>query len=167
MSSFRAYFLLGILAILSSCGFQPLYGGAENAAINQQLARIQIRSIEENLGQEVHNFLLDRLNSSGRRDKPLFTLDVNLTVVNEEIALKVTEEATRAKLSLILKYILRDNSSGDILSEGTIRSVSGYNISNSEFTRMASESDARERASRDVADEIKTRLSLYFSQRDT
>jgi hypothetical protein len=68
---------------------------------------------------------------------------------------------------LILKYIMRDNSSGDILSEGTIRSVSGYNISNSEFTRMASESDARKRASRDVADEIKTRLSLYFSQRDT
>jgi LPS-assembly lipoprotein len=164
MSSFKTLLLVGLLATLGACGFRPLYGGAENSAINQQLAHIEISAIEDRIGQQVHNLLLDRFNSGGRPQKPFYTLTVRLAISTEEIGLKFTEEATRARLTLKVSYFLTDNGSGKILTEGGVRSVNSYNISDSLFSRLASEENAKERAAREVSDEIKTRLSLYFSQ---
>jgi LPS-assembly lipoprotein len=155
------------MAILGSCGFRPLYGGAENKAIYQELGQIKISTIKNRIGQQVHNLLLDQLNSHGRPDNPLYTLSVRMAVNKEEIGLKFTEEATRARLTLIANYLLVHSSSGKMATEGSVRSVNSYNISNSEFARLASETDALERGSREISDEIKTRLSLYFSQRGT
>ena len=166
MSLFRSLFLVGLLAALGACGFRPLYGGTENSAINQQLAHIQISTIEDRIGQQLHNLLLDRLNSGGRPQKPLYNLSVKLTVSKEEIGLKFTEEATRARLTLRVNYFLTDNSSGEVLAEGGVRSVNNYNIFHSEFARLAAEENAKKRAAREVSDEIKIRLSLYFSQRN-
>ena len=157
--------MCGVLGVLAACGFHPLYGGSDNRAINQELARISIPSIENRLGQIVHNLLLDRLNPYGRRSDTRYTLNVSVTRSTEEIGLKFTEEATRAKLTLIARYYLTRDTDGMILTEGNVRSVNSYNISDSEFSRISSEQDAAERASREVSDEIKTRLSLYFSQR--
>ncbi len=166
MLLFRPLFLVGLLAALGACGFRPLYGGTENSAINQQLAHIQISTIKDRIGQQLHNLLLDRFNSGGRPQKPLYNLNVRLTVHTEEIGLKFTEEATRARLTLRVNYFLTDNGSGKVLAEGGVGSVNSYNISDSEFARLAAEEDAKERAAREVSDEIKIRLSLYFSQRD-
>ena len=166
MSLFRSLFLVGLLAALGACGFRPLYGGTENSAINQQLAHIQISTIKDRIGQQLHNLLLDRLNSGGRPQKPLYNLSVKLAVSKEEIGLKFTEEATRARLTLIVNYFLTDNGSGKVLAEGGVRSVNNYNIFNSEFARLAAEENAKKRAAREVSDEIKIRLSLYFSQRN-
>ncbi len=164
MSSFKTLLLVGLVATLGACGFRPLYGGAENRAINQKLAHIEISAIEDRIGQQVHNLLLDRFNSGGRPQKPFYTLTVRLAISTEEIGLKFTEEATRARLTLKVSYFLTDNVSGKILTEGGVRSVNSYNISDSLFSGLASEENAKERAAREVSDEIKTRLSLYFSQ---
>ena len=164
MSFFRPFWTYTLLIALAACGFSPLYGGAENSAINQELAYVNITSIEAREGQIIHNFLLDRLNPSGRRADSRYTLSVAVSRTTHEIGLKFTEEATRAKLTLIARYFLTRDTDGKILAEGSVRSVNSYNISDSEFARVASERDATERAAREVSDEIKTRLSLYFSR---
>ena len=166
MSFFRFVCTCTLLVALAACGFSPLYGGAENRAINEEFAHINITSIKDREGQIVHNFLLDRLNPSGRRADSRYTLSVAVSRTMQEIGLKFTEEATRAKLTLIARYFLTRDTDGKILAEGSVRSVNNYNLSNSEFARVASERDATERAAREVSDEIKTRLGLYFSRRD-
>ncbi|MEC7397360.1 MAG: hypothetical protein VX639_09450, partial [Pseudomonadota bacterium] len=60
MSSFRTILTLAVMATLAGCGFRPLYGGSENAAINSQLGAIRIATIEDRVGQKIHNLLLDR-----------------------------------------------------------------------------------------------------------
>ena len=164
MSFFRPFWTYTLLIALAACGFSPLYGGSENSRINQELAYVNITSIEAREGQIIHNFLLDRLNPSGRRADSRYTLSVAVSRTTHEIGLKFTEEATRAKLTLIARYFLTRDTDGKILAEGSVRSVNSYNISDSEFARVASERDATERAAREVSDEIKTRLSLYFSR---
>ena len=164
MSFFRPFWTYTLLIALAACGFSPLYGGAENSTINQELAYVNITSIEAREGQIIHNFLLDRLNPSGRRADSRYTLSVAVSRTTHEIGLKFTEVATRAKLTLIARYFLTRDTDGKILAEGSVRSVNSYNISDSEFARVASERDATERAAREVSDEIKTRLSLYFSR---
>ena len=165
MSFFRFFCACTLLVALAACGFRPLYGRSENYALTQELAHISITSIEDRKGQIVHNFLLDRLNPNGRRADTRYTLKVSVSQTTEEIGLKFTEEATRAKLTLIARYSLTRDTDGKVLAEGSVRSVNNYNISDSEFSRVASERDATERAAREVSDEIKTRLSLYFSLR--
>ena len=165
MSFFRLLATYTLLAALAACGFSPLYGGSKNSYINQRLAQINIAPIKDRKGQIIHNFLLDRLNPGGRRADSKYTLRVAVSRTMHEIALKLTEEATRAKLILIASYFLTRDTDSKILAEGSVRSVNSYNISESEFARIASERDANERAAREVSDEIKTRLSLYFSRR--
>lgn len=167
MSSYRFLSLIGVLLVLSSCGFQPLYGGAKNRTVNQELGHIHVATIEDRQGQILHNLLLDRLNATGRPGKPKYTLSVKMQLSKSEIGLKFTEEATRAKLTLSVQYYLTENRTGELMAEGAVRSVNSYNITDSEFARVASEEDATERASREVSDEIRTRLSVYFSQRNS
>ncbi len=164
MSSFRILLLVGLLATLGACGFRPLYGGSENIDINQQLAHIEILAIEDRIGQQVHNLLLDRLNSGGRPQKPFYTLTVRLAINTEEIGFKINEEATRARSTLQVSYFLTENGSGKVLTKGRVRSVNSYNISDSLFSGLVSKENAKERAAREVSDEIKTRLSIYFSK---
>ena len=164
MSSFRIMLTLAVMATLAGCGFRPLYGGSENAAINSQLGAIQIATIEDRVGQKIHNLLLDRLNPRGRAQSPLYTLSLTAQISKAEIGLKFTEVATRAKLTLSANYFLTDNQSGAILTEGTVRSVNSYNIPDSEFARVAAENDATDRAAREISDEVRTRLSLLFSK---
>ena len=165
MSFFRLLGTCTLLAALAACGFSPLYGGSEKNYIKQELAHINIASIKDREGQIIHNFLLDRLNPSGQQAESRYTLSIAVSRTMHEIGLKLTEEATRAKLTLIAGYFLTRDTDGKILAEGSVRSVNSYNISDSEFARVASERDATERAAREVSDEIKTRLSLYFSRR--
>ena len=165
MSFYRLLGTCTLLAALAACGFSPLYGGSEKSYIAQELAHINITSIENREGQIIHNFLLDRLIPSGRRAESRYTLKVAVSRTMHEIGLKVTEEATRAKLILIASYFLTRDIDGKILAEGSVRSVNSYNISDSEFARVVSERNATERAAREVSDEIKTRLSLHFSRR--
>jgi LPS-assembly lipoprotein len=167
MSSFRVYFLVGILGILGSCGFQPLYGGAKNQAINQELAHIQILRIESRTGHQLHNLLLDQLNPRGRSDEPLYTLNVRINASTENIGLKFDNVTTRAKLTLKAEFVLTNKRSGKALSKGSARSVNSYNISLSEYGRLITEIDAKKRAVREISDILKTRLSLYFLKRGT
>lgn len=163
MSLFRLLLVLCAFGITAGCGFQPLYGGKENAAISAQLALIQISPIEDRLGQKLRNLLLDRINPRGRPKDPKYTLSVIAKVETLELGLRFTEVATRAKLTLSATFFLVDHESGSVISEGIVRSANSYNIPDSEFARVTSEKDATDRAARDVSDEIRTRLSLYFS----
>ncbi len=165
MSFFRFVCACTLLVALTACGFRPLYSKAENRAISQELAHIRISAIEDREGQVIHNFLLDCLNPDGRRADTIYTLRVAVSRDTKEIGLKFTEEATRAQLTLIAGYFLTRDIDGKLLAEGSVRSVNNYNISSSEFARLVSERDATERAARELSDEIKTRLSVYFSRR--
>ena len=90
---------------------------------------------------------------------------VRAAVSKAEIGLKFTEVATRARLTLSASFQLIEDESGDVVASGQVRSVNSYNISDSEFARVASENDATERAAREVSEEIRTRLSLFFNRK--
>jgi LPS-assembly lipoprotein len=142
-----------------------MYGSSDNTAINSQLGAIQIASIEDRVGHKLHNLLLDRINPRGRSLNPLYTLTIRTQISRSEIGLKINEETTRARLSLSANFFLTERRSGNVLLEGTVRSVNSYNIPASEFALIAAEDNATDRASREISDEIKTRLGLFFAKR--
>ena len=66
--------------------------------------------------------------------------------------------ATRAILSISAGFILINNSNGSKFT-GTVWSKSGYNALDSKFATLSAENDARNRALRTIAEEIRLRVA--------
>ena len=62
-------------------------------------------------------------------------------------------------------FLLYPAGGGEQLVSGTSQAISSFNILNSEFATMTSEKDARSRATGQLAEDIRTRLAVFFTQR--
>ncbi len=163
-----AVFLLAVAA----CGFQPLYQkNSAGGTISDDLGSVKIANIktkkrEDNrLAQKFHNLLLDRLNPNGRPRQPAYTLSITMGVGKEETGIQITDDATRARLTVSASFSLRDTAKNnqEVLT-GSERSVNSYNIVDSEFATLSAEADASDRAIRELSDAIKLRIGVYLGR---
>lgn len=154
----------GALLPLAACGFTPLYAEREEGlSASAEMATIRIDPLRDRVGQQMHNFLRDRLNPNGQPISPSYQLSLQITESLSELGVRRDETATRANLRLSTSFLLRDASSGEALLSGRSTSTTSYDILENPFATTISERDARERALREVADDIQTRLAVYFT----
>jgi len=151
---------------LAACGFQPLYGtrGAADSGARAELAAVRIEPLENRVGQQMHNFLRDRLNPDGQPVAPEYRLQVQLTETLTELGVQRDETATRANLQMVAQFTLFGYGNDASLFSGRSSSTTSYDILRNPFATTVSEEDARERALRELADDIQTRLALYFQR---
>ncbi len=163
----RRFFRVAVVlaASLTGCGFQPLYSRRSVGEVDDVLAQVKIQSIEGRVGQQVHNYLLDRLNRTGRPADPAYLLEIVLRVSKVELGIERDETATRAKLVLTADLTLADIETKDILLRRSARTANSYNIVDSALATRSAELDAIDRAAREVSDEIRILLSLYFRRK--
>jgi LPS-assembly lipoprotein len=158
--------IVAVLAalLLHGCGFRPLYGNSgDGDRVSRALAQIRVETIADRTGQKLRNFLLDRLNPAGQPSQPLYSLRVTTSVSRTDLGIQRDETATRAVLVLTAQFNLLDAAGKTVLVEGSMQSTNGLNILDSDFATLSSETDAIDRAAREVSDDIRTRLALYFS----
>jgi LPS-assembly lipoprotein len=162
----RAVVLLSVL-VLAGCGFRPLYGtGGADSTVADDFASIKIDLIADRTGQQLHNHLLDLLTPRGRPSTPLYLLKVTLSERKSRVAIKSTGLATRTNVRVEAKFVLLDIATGELLTNGSARTLSSYNLTDSEFSNLTAEQDSLSRASRVIATDIRSRLGAYFSERD-
>lgn len=152
-----------LLLAVAACGFQPIYTRQDtraNAAV--ELQKVQVNLIQDRIGQKLHNNLLDRLNPRGRPTEPAYFLDVRLSTSKVDLGIQRDDTATRAKLTIIASYTLRDREG--TLFRGVSRSVSGYNIVQSDYATLSAEFDAIDRSLRVISEDIRSRLAVFLSQ---
>ena len=147
-------------AILSGgCGFRPLYkagGGSDPTA----LASVEIAKIQDREGQHLRNLLMAGLSPRGPAARADYRLKVTLTENKTELAIRKDETATRANLTIYARFelvALRDPSLGAF--RGNALSTNSYNILTSDFATLSAENDARKRALRTLAEEIRLRIA--------
>jgi LPS-assembly lipoprotein len=157
--------LVAAAAALGACGFQPLYGdnGARNASA--ELAAVHINTIPDRNGQMLHNFLLDRINAQGRPSDPRYVLDIRLTESKASLGIIKDSSSTLAQIASVANYTLRDLKANKVLQSGRSRSVTSYNIVQSDFATLAAEKDARERTLRELSEDITTKVAVFLSAR--
>lgn len=155
------------VALLSGCGFRPLYGAKSLGAVDSELARIKIGIIPNRTGQQLHNYLLDRINRKGRPEKPLYLLSVAVKIEKVRQAFEPDETATRAKLIFTASFELEEITTEKILLRSWARSVNSYNIVTSAIATRSAELDAIDRAARGASEEIRSLLAMYFQRRAT
>jgi LPS-assembly lipoprotein len=156
------------LAALAGCGFKPLYGQTGGAttdvSVSDSLASVRVTPMRDRVGQQMHNFLRDRLNPYGQPAAPLYKLQVELRESVDEVGVRRDETATRANLKLTANFVLQAVADGAELTSGSSVSTTSFDILDEAFATTVSEEDARERALREVADDIRRRLAVYFAR---
>ncbi|MGY9105229.1 MAG: hypothetical protein ACKVG0_01520, partial [Alphaproteobacteria bacterium] len=99
-----------------------------------------------------------------RPQAAFYTLAVTVQATKTELGIKINDEATRAKLSLTASFILVEKKTKAELFQGRSRSVNSYNIVNSDFATLSAENNAKDRAARELSDDIKIRLGIFFNE---
>ncbi len=158
----RTASLLVLVALLSGCGFSPLYlKGKQNT--QPELATIEIHNIADRKGQILKNMLMDQLTPKGQSTHLSYMLDVTVESSIRNLGIRRNDRATRAIMQVMASYsLLRTSDQAKILS-GTSGAKSGYDILDSDFATLSSKKDAMNHSLRAIAQDIKLRLSLLFS----
>lgn len=164
----RRTLLLG-LAALGACNFRPLYlaQGPANAAVQSELAAIEIRGLSGRLGYLLRNALLDELNPSTLDVPPRYVLDVRLTAAAQRLGIQLDNTTTRYNLVLNAAFQLRNAEGQEVVYASQVRRVASYNVSREPYADLTASRDAERRAAQEIATSIRTLLAVRFARAST
>ncbi len=155
--------LLCVLGV-AGCGFRPVYAPAESGetVAVDQLAAVRIEPLRDRAGQQLHNFLRDELNPKGQPTSPDYKLQIELSQRTETLAFRQDETATRANIIVNTAFVLRAADDDRVLFAGRLSSINSYNILDEQYPTDISAADALRRSLRELSQDIKLRLAVYF-----
>jgi LPS-assembly lipoprotein len=160
----KAAAALLVCALLSACGFEPLYARRADGSTVDHMAVTKIAVIEDRVGQQLRNVLLEELTPRGQPAQPLYVLEVKLTESISNLAIQKDDTTSRSSLELRATYVLRRIADGEALFDGLSRATTSYNVVSSNFATVSAENDARRRNARVLGEEMKIRLAAYFNR---
>ena len=163
--------VVGLSGGLGGCGFRPLYGRSRQNDLSTILSRVEIGPVRASttddqdlarVGQQLHNYLLDGLSPRGAQGEPFYRLDVFISEGISSLAVQKSAVATRADLSLSASFSLTSLRSGRGLYSGSGRATASFNILSSEFATLMAEKGARDRAARQLSDDIRQKIAIFL-----
>jgi LPS-assembly lipoprotein len=160
--------------LLGGCGFHPLYAVPEmpKGAMQQHLRSIYVEPVQEKLGYELRNQLIDLLDGQGEAAGARYHLRIVLTTRSEAIGVQsqtapggVTQTAiTRYNDTLTVEYELVDPANNAVVTKGVETGLTSYNVLSSPYATLAVQQDADRRAAQDIADRVRIDLAVWFAQ---
>lgn len=147
---------LALIAGLSACGFEPVYG--PGGAGDDLAGQVALAPTGTQTGFVLRARLEDRLGPAGISAPYLLTFR---TEVNQ-LSLGSTSagEITRFRLEGATTYTLTDRATGDTVAEGRTRAFTGYSATGSTVATLAAERDAQRRLAVILADQVVEALIL-------
>jgi LPS-assembly lipoprotein len=155
--------VLALALLLPACGLRPLYAGGGSGPVAQSLRSVEVAPIQGRAGWLVRTALQDRLGAvpgSGARYRLEVELDDDIT----GFGIRSDDAVTRERRTLRARYRLVEAGKGTVVLDATAGSDAGIDVVASEYATVAAEQTALERLSKEVADQIVTRLALYASR---
>ncbi len=155
-------FALFLVLLLAGCGLRPLYGGGGSGPVAQSLRSVSIAPIKGRAGWLVRTALEDRLGTPA--GQPRYRLEVELDDDITGFGIRSDDAVTRERRTLRARYRLVDAAKGTVLVDATAGSDAGIDAVGSEYATVAAEQTALERLSKEIADQIVTRVALFASR---
>jgi LPS-assembly lipoprotein len=154
----RRLFVPGLMLLLASCGFTPVYGpnGAGTALQNQI-------TVNEPQSRNDYWFTQRFEERMGRSGNAKYALVYNITTVQQGIAVNQEGNIERYDVLGRATYELRDTATETVVSSGDVESFTGYSATGTSVASLAAERDAQERLMIILADLVVTRLQATFT----
>lgn len=146
-------FLLALPLALAACGFTPVYGPGGTGTVLQNNVTIDEPSTQD--GYLLTRHLEVRL---GRTGAGRFALTTMIATTEEGLAINRAGDTTRFNILGAVEYVLRDTTTGEIVTSGTVDAFTGYSATGTTVSELAAERDARERLMVILGDQIIARL---------
>lgn len=162
MRIIRLIAAFGLALALSSCGFKPIYATKEGASPLSRLVAVGPVAAPETVAPYVADALNARLGAVNG-ETPRYDLFVSANEAAERLAVQIDATVTRYNYRLSARYRVVDRATGEGFS-GVARSVTSYNIVNSQYSTLFAERTAVEKAARQLAEEIERDLLIRFSE---
>jgi len=154
---------LTLLLTLSACGFTPLYGTHNGAAVEDRLATVALDNIPNRDGQKLRLRLMDRFYGAQAPQTPLYKLGMSYSSSRENLSIQRNDVATRARLTMVARYSLTDLATNTVVLQGSERAFMSYNILTGPYATIAAEEDATDRGLTQLADLVTNRVALYLA----
>ncbi len=164
MRQLTATVLVVASVMLAGCNARPLYGTqADGKGVAVAMSGIAVDEQKTRAGQIVRNNLLSSFGSSGASN---LILRMTPEEKSQEISSLSTQKLNRYRYNLKIKYELADAKSGETVSSGVSFSNVSYDTVEQPIADLRAAENARERAAREVAEDIRLRLAAYFSSQN-
>jgi LPS-assembly lipoprotein len=149
---------LSCFALLSACGFAPLY--AQNG-ITMSLSQVALDVPQTRTGYFLEQNLTNGLGNE-TDGKKLYGLKIAMVENHYSIGYRIDDTSTRSELTNSLTYTLTDLQTGKVMTQGAFTDTVTYDTSSSPFTGIVSQQDAQKRVAASAAQKLQTALALYF-----
>lgn len=171
----RLLLALSIAGLTAGC-FQPLYGNNSiggAASIGDKMSAVVVTPIKApngtrlaRVGVEMRDQLLFDLTGGGPQNSPAYRLDIQLSSTQLQVIVDINSARPEIQnYGIDATYTLIDNATGKPVIKGTTFSRVSYNIPG-QLQRFAGDRglrDAENRAAKVIADNIRSRLTSYFT----
>jgi len=161
MNLTKAAALMFFAALVSACGFRPIYATPENTAPVIRQVSVQPVAAPETLAPYIADALHARM-TPGEGVAPRYELYVEAREGAERLAVQIDATVTRYNYRLFGRYTVVDLETGKRF-RGVARAVTSYNIVSSQYSTLFAERTAVEKAARQLAEEIERDLLIRFA----
>jgi LPS-assembly lipoprotein len=149
--------------LLSGCGYRPLYGTkAEGKSVQTVLAGIAIEEQDSRAGQLVRNDLMSTMGAAAGGNV-LYQLKLEPVERTTLVSSLPGQKLQRKRYRLTTKYVLVDAASSKVVSEGASFSDVSFDTVREPVADLQAADNARDRATREVAEDIRLRLAAFIS----
>jgi LPS-assembly lipoprotein len=151
--------LLVCAALLSGCGFTPLYA---TPGMTPSLSAIDVVSPHDRVGFLLHEQLDDELGHKGGAPER-YQLVCTTSMVRVPRGVRVNNVANRYEINLTVNYTLRAAGGTRILLQGSAPVIVDYDSADPPYAGVAAEQDGENRAANQAAIAVRLALSRYFA----
>lgn len=168
--------VLAMCLALGACGFKPLYGTSVSGGdVESGLAGVSIPEPKDRFTQLIRNELLSSMAAPGTDGAGLYRLELRQRTSTPAVIRSKSGLNQREMVEATVTFRLLEAGTGKLLKEGrTFANIPFDRVGseetdtpdaqvNSEFANVQAEANAGQRAAIQVADDIRTRLAVYFA----
>ena len=144
----RALALIAVAgsALLSGCGFTPLYG---ETGVGTGLSRIAVTTPDDRLGYRLREQLEDAFGRDGAQ-APLYRLTTEVEQSRRPLGRRIDDTASRYELTVKADWVLTPVSGGAPI-KGSQTTTTTYAAADQPYAAIAAQQDGEDRAAADLA----------------
>lgn len=156
-----SFLVLAACLALGGCSYRPLYGTAgDGKGVAVLMSGVGVEQQKTRPGQIVRNNLVSVLGGGSGSRYLLRLVPVETSV---QVSALSDQRLKRHRYNLKVAYELADVQSGKVVSSGASFSNVSYDTVEQPIADLRAAENARDRAGREVAEDIRTRLAAFFS----
>ena len=159
----RLGFAIAALALLPSCGFQPLYATDDGAAAGLRNVALVSVSAPEDIQQMVARAFSRR--TARDPSAAQYDLVVATSEQAERLAVQIDASVTRYNYRLVGDYTLVERGAGKQY-KGRVTSIASFNVVDSQYSTLFAEETAREKAATQLVEDIERDILLELAARN-